>query len=158
METMLHEKRFLATLIDFGLGIVLSILFGLLFNLLFEIRFMSWDYYYLFMFTITMFLYQFICILFFKDRTLGLHLMSLKLLSNDWEKVNIKQNILRSVSISIPVLFLVNILYMFVYHTKSTTLFDTISDTMVVNTGDNYHVNPEHMIDKIKKYMEDSNK
>ena len=155
---MLHEKRFLATLIDFGVGVVLSLLFGLLLNLLFEIEFMSWDYYYLFMFTITMFVYQFVCILFFKDVTLGLYLMSLKLLSKDWEKVSIKQNILRSVSIAIPVLFLVNVIYMVAYQTKSTTLFDMISDTMVVNTGENYHVNPEHMIDKIKKIMEDSNK
>ena len=158
MNTMLHEKRFLATLIDLGVGIVLAILFGLLFNLLFKIEFMSWDYYYIIMFTFTMFFYQFLCILIFKSQTLGLHLMSLKLLSNDWEKVDVKQNILRSISISIPVLFFINLLYMFIYHTKNVTLFDEISNTMVVNTGDNYHVNPEIMIDKIKKYMEDSNK
>ena len=149
MDVMLHEKRFLATLIDFGVVILLSLLFGILFNMLFKINFASWDYYYIFVFNITMFLYQFLCVLLFKNRTLGLYLMSLKLLSNDWEKVNVKQNILRAVSISIPVLFIVNLLYMFVYRTKSITLFDDISDTMVVNTGDNYHVNPKSVIDII---------
>ena len=104
-----------------------------------------------------MFLYQFLCILIFKDQTLGFHLMSLKLLSNDWEKVSFKQNILRSMSIAIPVLFVINILYMVIYKTKSTTLFDDISDTMVVNTGMNYHVEPKKMIDIIKNHNNDKN-
>ena len=150
---MLHEKRFLATLIDMGFGIVLSMLLSLLLNLLFKFEFMTWDYYYSIMFVITMFLYQFLSILISKNRTLGLYLMSLKILSNDWERVSVKQNILRAVSISIPILFIVNLLYMFNYKTKSTTLFDDISDTMVVHTGDNYHVDPENMIDKIKKHI-----
>lgn len=157
METMLHEKRFLAMLIDLGLGIVLSFLFGLLFNMLFKIDFAGWDYYYVIVFTFTMFLYQFLCILIFKSQTLGFYLMSLKLLSNDWEKVSLRQNLLRSVTIAIPILFVVNLLYMFVYKTKSVTIFDEISDTMVVNTGDNYHVDSEIMIDKLMKYLEDSN-
>lgn len=153
MNVMLHEKRFLATLIDMGFGIVLSMLLSLLLNLLFKFEFMTWDYYYSIMFVITMFLYQFLSILISKNRTLGLYLMSLKILSNDWERVSVKQNILRAVSISIPILFIVNLLYMFNYKTKSTTLFDDISDTMVVHTGDNYHVDPENMIDKIKKHI-----
>ena len=41
---------------------------------------------------------------------------------------------------------------MLVYKTKSITLFDDISETMVVNTGNNYHVNETKMIDKIKKH------
>lgn len=151
MNVMLHEKRFLATLIDAGIGLILSFLFSLLLNIFLDIAFMNFDYYYMLMFTITMFLYQFFCILFFKSQTLGLYLMSLKLLSNDWERVNVKQNILRSVSISIPVLFIINLLYMFAYKTKSTTLFDDISDTMVVNTGTNYHVSPKNVIDIIKE-------
>jgi len=151
MNIMLHEKRFLATLIDAGLGIVLSFVLSLLFNLILDIRFMNFDYYYIIMFTITMFLYQFICFFFFKDRTLGPHLMSLKLLSKDWEKINVKQNVLRSISISVPILFIINLLYMVVYKTKSTTLFDDISDTMVVNTGVNYHVNTKNIIDKLKE-------
>ena len=151
MNVMLHEKRFLATLIDAGIGLILSFLFGLLLNIFLDIAFMNFDYYYMLMFTITMFLYQLFCVLFFKSQTLGLYLMSLKLLSNDWERVNVKQNILRSVSISIPVLFIVNLLYMFAYKTRSTTLFDDISDTMVVNTGTNYHVSPKNVIDIIKE-------
>lgn len=140
MSIMLHEKRFLATLIDAGIGSVLALLLSLLFNLFLNIKFMNYDYYYLIIFMLTMFIYQFLCLLIFKTHTIGLGLMALKVLSRDWEKVNIKQNLLRSLSISIPVLFVVNLLYMFVYRTKSITLFDDISETMVVHTGNNYHV------------------
>lgn len=152
MNIMLHEKRFLATLIDAGIGAVLAFILSLVLNLIFNIEFMNFDYYYLFMFVITMFLYQFINLLILKNQTIGLGLMSLKILSRDWEKVSLKQNVLRSVSISIPILFVINVLYMFVYKTKSTTLFDDISETMVVNTGNNYHVDETKMIDKIKKH------
>ncbi len=152
MNIMLHEKRFLATLIDAGIGAVLAFILSLVLNLMFNIEFMNFDYYYLFMFVITMFLYQFINLLVLKNQTIGLGLMSLKVLSRDWERVSIKQNILRSLSISIPILFIINVLYMFVYKTKSITLFDDISETMVVNTGSNYHVNETKMIDKITKH------
>ena len=151
MNIMLHEKRFLATLIDSGIGVVLAFLLSLLCNLFLNIEFMNFDYYFLVMFTITMFLYQFVCLLILKTRTIGLGLVSLKLLSRDWEKISIKQNILRSLAISVPVLFLVNLLYMFLYKTKSITLFDDISDTMVVNTGNNYHVEDTITASKIKK-------
>jgi uncharacterized RDD family membrane protein YckC len=146
---MLHEKRFLATLIDAGIGAILAFLFSLLCNMFLDIRFMNFDYYYLFMFTFTMFLYQFSCIAILKTHTIGLGLMSLKLLSRDWEKVNLRQNILRSLSIAVPVLFVVNLLYMFAYKTKAITLFDDISDTMVVNTGSNYHVDETKTIDRV---------
>ena len=152
MNIMLHEKRFLATLIDAGIGAVLAFVLSLVLNLIFNIEFMNFDYYYLFMFVITMFLYQFVNLLVLKNQTIGLGLMSLKVLSRDWERVSIKQNLLRSISISIPILFIINVLYMFVYKTKSITLFDEISETMVVNTGNNYHVNETKMIDKIKKH------
>ena len=151
MDVMLHEKRFFATLIDAGVGIALSFVTSLLFNLILDIEFMNFDYYYSIMFMITMFLYQFICISLFKSQTLGLYLMSLKLLSNDWEKVSVKQNILRSISISVPILFVINLIYMVIYKTKSTTLFDDISETMVVNTGMNYRVNAQNIINKFKK-------
>lgn len=151
MNIMVHEKRFLATLIDAAIGIILSLLLSLLFNLFLNIKFMNFDYYYLIMFNITMFLYQFLCLIIMKNKTIGLYLMDLKILSIDWEKVNLKQNVLRSISISIPILFIANLVYMVTYHTKSTTLFDDISSTMVVNTGNNYHVNETKMIDKIKK-------
>lgn len=152
MNTMLHEKRFLATLIDAGIGFVLTFLFSLLLNMFLDIEFMNFDYYYIIMFTITMFLYQFLSVLISKTHTLGLYLMSLKLLSNDWETVNIKQNVLRSISIAVPILFVINLLYMVLYKTKSSTFFDDISSTMVVNTGMNYHVDPKNMIDKIKNH------
>ena len=152
MNIMLHEKRFLATLIDAGIGAVLAFVLSLVLNLIFNIEFMNFDYYYLFMFVITMFLYQFVNLLVLKNQTIGLGLMSLKVLSRDWERVSIKQNLLRSISISIPILFIINVLYMLVYKTKSITLFDEISETMVVNTGNNYHVNETKMIDKIKKH------
>lgn len=152
MNIMLHEKRFLATLIDAGIGAILAFILSLLCNLFLNIRFMNFDYYYLFVFFITMFLYQFISLLILKTHTIGLGLVSLKILSRDWEKVSVKQNILRSLSISIPILFVINIFYMFIYQTKSTTLFDDISETMVVNTGNNYHVDETKIIDKLKNH------
>ena len=151
MDAMLHEKRFLATIIDAGVGLFLSFFLSFVINLLLDIRFMNFDYYYLIMYTLTMFLYQFLFILFTRSYTLGLYLMGLKLLSNNWEMVHIKQNILRSVSISIPILFVINLLYMIIYKTKSSTLFDNISDTIVVNTGVNYKVNSKNFLDKIVK-------
>ena len=141
MNIMLHEKRFLATLIDAVIGFFLALLLSILFNIILEIEFMNFDYYYLIMFTITMFLYQFFCITILKDKTIGLYLMRLKILSNDWDYVTTKQNVLRSISISIPILFIANLIYMVTYHTKSTTLFDDISDTMVVYSNSRYHVN-----------------
>lgn len=151
MDPMLHEKRFLATIIDAGIGAFLSLLLSFITNLMFDISFMNFDYYYLIMFTITMFLYQLFSLILSKSHTLGLYLMGLKLLSSDWEKVNIKQNVLRAVSISIPILFVINLLYMITYKTKSSTLFDNVSDTMVVNVGVNYQVNSKSMLDKIVK-------
>jgi len=151
MNMMLHEKRFLATLIDAGIGAILAFLLSLLFNMFLNVEFMNFDYYYLFMFTFTMFLYQFLCLLFLKTNTIGLGLMGLKILSSDWEKVSLRQNILRSLAISIPVLFIVNLMYMFVYKTKASTLFDDISDTIVVNTGVNYHVEETRTIEKTKE-------
>lgn len=145
MNVMLHEKRFLATLIDAGIGLLLSFFLSLIFNMFFNIRFMNFDYYYGAVFVVTMFLYQFISMLLFKGQTLGLYFMSIKLLSNDWNKVSLKQNVLRSVSISIPILFVVNLFYMFIYRTKSATLFDEISNTMIVNTGVNYQVNNDKL-------------
>ena len=157
MNVLVHEKRFLATLIDAGIGMVLAFIVSILLNLLLDIRFTNFDYYYIIMFNITMFLYQFLCIIFSKNQTIGLYLVGLKLLSNDWEKVSLKQNMLRSLTISIPVLFVINLLYMVVYKT-SFTLFDDISDTMVVNTGDNYHVNAKNVIDIIKERTQDKDK
>ena len=52
MNIMLHEKRFLATLIDAGIGAVLAFVLSLVLNLIFNIEFMNFDYYYLFMFVI----------------------------------------------------------------------------------------------------------
>ena len=34
---------------------------------------------------------------------------------------------------------------MFIYRTKSATLFDEISNTMIVNTGVNYQVNNDKL-------------
>lgn len=154
MNTMLHEKRFLATLVDAGLGLAVSLLVSILLNLLFKISFKNFDYYYSFVFFIVMFLYQTLCLVIFKNQTLGLYLMGIKLLSDDWELASIRQIILRAVAISIPVLFIVNIVYMFLYRTSSSTIFDEISSTMVVNTGDNYHVDETRIIDKIRKNKE----
>ena len=54
MSIMLHEKRFLATLIDTGIGAVLAFVLSLVCNLILNIKFMNFDYYYLIVFFITM--------------------------------------------------------------------------------------------------------
>ena len=151
MNMMVHERRLLATLIDAGIGAVLAFLFSLLFNIFLNISFSSFDYYYLFVFSLTMFFYQLFSLLVLKTYTLGLLIVSLKILSRDWEKPSLKQNVLRALSISIPILFVVNIFYMFAYKTNATTLFDEISDTMVVNSSNNYHVDESTTIEKTRR-------
>ena len=65
--------------------------------------------------------------------------MSLRLLSNSWEKPSLKIITLRSLVHSIPVLYLVNVLYMLLNKTDNT-FFDELTYSFVVKTGDVYNL------------------
>lgn len=140
MDLMLHEKRLLATFIDAGLVGVISLLTSIYIGPYFNLPFFSYDYFFLISFTLIMTAYQMLTLLIFKNKTLGMYLMGVRVLSEDWKNMNIKQIVLRSMSISIPILFVVNMAYVFI-NKNSKTIFDIISNSMVVNTGINYRAN-----------------
>ncbi len=133
MNLMLHEKRLLATFVDAAL----IALFCFILSIPLGIPFFSYDYYLVISFTVLMFFYQFFTLLIFKNRTLGMAVVGIMVLSKNRENMNFKQIVLRSVSISIPILFFVNIGYVFL-NRDSKTIFDEISNSVVVNTGINY--------------------
>ena len=130
-----HEKRILATLIDIGIVLVLS----LLVNIFIPNTVFNSDLTFLLLYLVFGFGYTFFCLLISKDRTVGLYSMSLRLLSNSWEKPSLKIITLRSLVHSIPVLYLVNVLYMLLNKTDNT-FFDELTYSFVVKTGDVYNL------------------
>ena len=135
---LLHERRFLASLIDIGIVLLLSLIVNLFIP---SVPFASNLIFFTIYFIIG-FLYMFLSLLISKDSTIGLYSISVKLMGKDWEKPNIKMIFLRAITHAVPALYLVNILYMTL--NKSTeTLFDVISDSFMVKLGDTYKVEEE---------------
>lgn len=137
MNLMLHEKRLIATLIDAGIVLVLSLINLIFFGPLFNMKFFSYDYFFLISFTLIMIFFQGLSLFFFRDKTLGLVIVGTRVVSKDLKILDIKQIILRAVSISIPILFVVNIAYVFI-NKNTKTIFDVISNSVVVNNDTDY--------------------
>lgn len=132
---LLHERRFLASLIDVGIVLV----FSLLVSLFIPSYIYASDLIFLIIYFISGFLYMFISFLITKDSTIGLYLISLKLMGKDWQQPSIKTICLRAITHAVPALYLVNFLYMAL--NKSTeTLFDAITDSFMVKLGDAYQI------------------
>lgn len=130
-----HERRFFASIIDIGIVLVISLLISIFVpNTIF-----TRDLTILTTYFVVAFIYMFLSLLITKDKTIGLYSMSLRLLGRDWEKPNFKIILLRSITHAIPVLYLVNILYMILYKTEET-FFDELSDSFIVQTGDTFKV------------------
>ena len=132
---LLHEKRFFAALIDVSIiGVFSLIINAFLPNIIF-----SRDLLFLLVYFGIAFIYMIVSFLITKNKTIGLYIMSLRVLGKDWDKVTFKSIFLRSITYAIPALYIVNILYMAIYRTDET-FFDEVSDSIVVKEGDTYKV------------------
>lgn len=131
-----HERRFLAAIIDIAVILILTVMIYLFVPKL--------DYANSFLFGIiyalVAFLYFFIYLLISKDTTLGLKIMDLKLLNKDWSKPTIKSIIIRALSYSSIMMYLLNLLYLFL-NKSEVGLFDELSDSFVAPIGDAYQIN-----------------
>ena len=131
-----HERKFLAALIDIAVVLVLTVILYLFVPKL--------DYANTFLFAliyaIVAFLYFFIFMLVSKDTTLGLKIMELKILNKDWSKPTLKSILIRSVSYTTIVIYVLNLLYLFI-NKSEVTLFDELSDSFVAPIGVAYKVN-----------------
>ena len=130
-----HEKRILASFIDISIVLVLS----LLVNIFIPNTMFNSDLTFSILYLIIGFTYTFLCLIISKDRTIGLYSMSLRLLSDGWDKPSLKIITLRSLVHGVPVLYLVNILYMLLNKTDNT-FFDELTGSFVAKTGDVYNV------------------
>ena len=132
---LLHERRFLASLIDVGIVLLLSLIV-----MLFIPHFpYASDIIFFIIYFFIGFIYMFLSLLISKDSTIGLYSISLKLMGKDWEKPTIKSIFLRSITHAVPALYLVNLLYMLL-NKNTETLFDAITDSFMVKLGDTYKV------------------
>ena len=86
-----------------------------------------------------MMIYQFLNLIILKNKTIGMLFVGVRILSSNQEFLKLRQIVLRSITISIPILFVVNLGYIFL-NRDSTTMFDVISDSVVLDTGINYGV------------------
>ena len=130
-----HERKFLAALIDVALVLVIAlIIFLFLPNVNYgkTLLFVLID-------AIVAFSYFFSYLSITKNSTLGLKIMNLKVLNIDWSKPTRKSILLRSVSYTIPVFYLLNIFYLFLNRSE-TTLFDELSESFVAPVGDIYNI------------------
>jgi hypothetical protein len=66
--------------------------------------------------------------------------MDLKLLNKDWSKPTIKSIIIRALSYSSIMMYLLNLLYLFL-NKSEVGLFDELSDSFVAPIGDAYQIN-----------------
>ena len=132
---LVHEKRFFATVIDIGIVLILS----LLINLFIPSNVFNNVLIFTFIYFVVGFTYMFLNLLISKDRTIGLYVMALKLLGRDWGKPSTKVILLRSIVNSVLVLHLVNIFYI-LFNKTTDTLFDEVTDSFIVQTGDAYRV------------------
>ena len=130
-----HEKRILAAVIDIGIVMVIA----LLINILLPTSIFSGDITFLIVYFIVGFIYTSLCLVISKDKTIGLYSMSLRLLGNDWGQPGKKVILLRSITFGVLAIHIINILYM-VLNKSETTLFDEISDSFIISSGDAYKI------------------
>ena len=127
-----HEKRFLATLIDIGIVLILSFAVYLFLP---HFSFLN-EYLFVLLYFVIGFIYTFLSLFLTRGYTIGLSSLSLKLLDKDWERVSKRNIVIRALSQAVPIMYLVNILYMLLNKTD-VTFFDELTHSMVVNTGTN---------------------
>lgn len=136
-----HERKFLAGLIDVALVLIVTLIIYLFIPKV--------DYAKSFMFfaiyAVVAFLYFYLYLLISKDSTLGLKIMDLKILNKDWSKPSHKSILLRSLAYTVPVLYFLNFLYLFI-NKNEITFFDEVSNSFVAPVGDTYHISQNNNI------------
>ena len=130
-----HEKKFLSAIIDISVVLIVTFVIYLFIPKIDYAKSVT----FFIIYAITAFLYFLIYLLISKDSTLGLKIMNLKMVSRDWSKPSKKSILLRSVSYMVPVLYLVNFLYIYINKSDST-FFDEISDSFIAPLGDTYNL------------------
>lgn len=130
-----HEKKFLSAIIDISVVLIVTFVIYLFIPKIDYAKSVT----FFIIYAITAFLYFLIYLLISKDSTLGLKIMNLKMVSRDWGKPSKKSILLRSVSYMVPVLYLVNFLYIYINKSDST-FFDEISDSFIAPLGDTYNL------------------
>lgn len=134
-----HEKRILASIIDVGIVVILS----LFINIFVSESIFNNEATFLIICSLVGFVYVFVSLLISKDRTIGLYSMSLRLLDRDWSRPDIKIVLLRSLTFGVLPLYIVNILYM-ILNKSETTFFDEISNSFIISSGDAYKIDNNH--------------
>ena len=132
---LVHEKRFLASVIDVGVVSVVA----LILNFAIPVGILPKDFTFLIYFLLVNVLYMVISLMVSKDRTLGLYCMSLRLLSDKLDKASVKSIVIRSFVHGVLVLHVLNAFYMFL-NKSDISFFDVISDTVIVKTGDTFEI------------------
>jgi len=132
---LVHEKRFFASIIDVGIVLVIS----LILKLFIPAALFNNELIFLVLYLLVSFVYMSTCLLITKDKTIGLYSVSLRLLNKNWDKINKKVIFIRAISHGVPILYLVNILYMLLNKSENT-FFDDLSDSMIIKTGDDFFV------------------
>ena len=130
-----HERKFLAALIDVALVLAITLI---IFLFLPKVNYGK-SLLFVLIYAIVAFSYFFSYLSITKNSTLGLKIMNLKVLNIDWSKPTRKSILLRSVSYTIPVFYLLNIFYLFLNRSE-TTLFDELSESFVAPVGDIYNI------------------
>ena len=130
-----HEKRILASIIDIGVVFVLAIVF----NIIIPNTIYNSHMTFLIVYFILGFLYMFLSLVITRDRTLGMSIMKLRLLSDKWVRADVKVVVIRSLANGLLVLYLINILYMLLNKTTDS-LFDKLANSVVIKEEDAYNL------------------
>ena len=136
---LVHEKRFFATVLDVSIVMV----FALLLNLVMPTNLFNNSFLFSLIYFVVAFLYYFISLLITKNRTIGLRVMSLKLLDRQFNDPDSKIILLRSLTNGVLILHLINVFYI-LFNKTTSTLFDEISESVIVKTSDAYNFNDEN--------------
>lgn len=136
-----HERRFLASVIDIGIVTIISIIIALLLPK----TFLGIEIIFFLTYFVIGFIYMYLSLLFTKNRTIGIHMLSLKMLGDDWCDPDKKAILIRSLTNGVPVLYGVNILYMLL-NRSDRTFFDELTNSFIVTVGDTYKINGKSTI------------
>ncbi len=142
MRMMLHEKRVFATLIDAAFVGVISLTLAIIIGPSIKGTILDLERLIFFLYVGNMAVYQILSILIFKNKTLGMYLMGTRVYSQTWGNMSVRQTILRSITSAIPILILVNLIYVFI-NRDGRTIYDAVSNSMVVESRENYQVKPK---------------
>lgn len=132
MNIARYEKRIFAYLIDYLFPILIGVLAFLLLKNHFSYKvfdifvIINW-------FIIITYWIIYIPILFlFNGNTLGSLIFGIKVIPLKAEKITFKISLIRALTLSIPMMVIINVFYMLVVHSERT-IFDILSESIVIN-------------------------